>query len=157
MEKTQQLSDLAAAYQAFVQITQRLSTEEFLTPIGNWTTRDICAHFIGWNVITHTGCSEVIEGKKPWYFFDGTNDYRKVNAEFFTQYPSKDRDRLLGEMATSMGSLATYLKTIPETDWERDTGVVHYRGGPATAARCVDSLIRDYRKHGEEIIQGLGK
>jgi hypothetical protein len=44
------------------------------------------------------------------------------------------------------------LRTIPESEWELDTGIVHYRGNPATVARCVDSLIRDYRKHRQEII-----
>ena len=47
-----------------------------------------------------------------------------------------------------------YLKTVPEIEWELDTGVVHYRGDAATVARCVDSLIRDYRKHRQEIVDG---
>jgi hypothetical protein len=92
---------------------------------------------------------------KPFYFYDGTNDYRKVNAGFFEGFPSTDRTELLNEMALTMSALTAYLKTIPEGEWEKDTGVVHYRGDPATVARCVDSLIRDYRKHRQEIIDGF--
>jgi hypothetical protein len=98
------------------------------------------------------GCSALREGVEPFYFYDGTNDYRKVNARFFEQFPSSDRKELLKEITATKDALVAYLKTIPEAEWELDTGIIHYRGNPATVARCVDSLIRDYRKHRQEII-----
>jgi len=58
-------------------------------------------------------------------------------------------------MAVTKDALVAYLKTIPESEWEKDTGIVHYRGDAATVARCVDSLIRDYRKHRQEILDGF--
>ena len=152
LPKEVQLADLKAAYDAFVHTARDLSPEHFLASLGDWTPRDILAHFIGWNRITLVGCRELQEGKQPFYFYDGTNDYRKVNAGIFSQYPSKDREALLREMATSMDMLVSYLKAVAEQEWDRDTGVEHYRGGAATVARCVDSLIRDYRKHREEIL-----
>jgi hypothetical protein len=150
--KTKQLTDLETAYTACIQTIQGLSAESFIAFLGDWTPRDIAAHFIGWNRITLVGCSELREGVEPFYFYDGTNDYRKVNARFFEQFPSTDRNELLKEIAVTKDALAAYLKTIPESEWELDTGIVHYRGGPATIARCVDSLIRDYRKHRQEIV-----
>jgi hypothetical protein len=57
-------------------------------------------------------------------------------------------------MAATKDALVSYLTTVGEEEWERDTGVVHYRGGVATVARCVDSLVRDYRKHRQEIRGG---
>jgi hypothetical protein len=83
-----------------------------------------------------------------------TTDYRSVNAEFIARYSSTDREALLSEMDTSKSELVSYLKGVDEDHWNRDTGVEHYRGGPATVARCVDSLLRDYRKHRGEIEQG---
>ncbi len=151
--KDKQLADLETAYAAFVETMRGLSAESLLASLGDWTPRDIAAHFIGWNRITLAGCSALREGAEPFYFSDGTNDYRKVNAKFFEQFPSTDRDELLKEIAVTRDALAAYLKTIDETEWELDTGVVHYRGNPATVARCVDSLIRDYRKHRQEIIE----
>lgn len=150
--REKQLTDLNVAYDAFIQTARGLSPEEFLHSLGDWTPRDIVAHFIGWNRITLTGCGELREGVEPFYFYDGTNDYRKVNAKFLRQYESQDRDMLLQEMAATKEALVAFLKTVHEAEWEADTGIVHYRGGPATAARCVDSLIRDYRKHREEIL-----
>jgi hypothetical protein len=153
--RDKQLGNLVTAYSAFAETLSNLAPENFLASLGDWTPRDIAAHFVGWNRITLVGCSELREGVEPFYFYDGTNDYRKVNARFFEQFPSVDRNELLREIAITKDALAAYLKTIPESEWELDTSIVHYRGNPATIARCVDSLIRDYRKHKQEIVDGF--
>lgn len=150
-----QLVDLETAYQAYMETAINLNPEQFTASLGDWTPRDIAAHFIGWNRITLAGCSALREGAEPFYFYDGTNDYRRVNAKFLTRYPSTDHAELLKEIQETKEILVTYLNTIPEAEWEMDTGIVHYRGGPATVARCVDSLIRDYRKHRQEILDGF--
>ena len=150
--RDKQLTDLETAYAACMETMQSLPTENFLKSLGDWTPRDIAAHFIGWNRITLAGCSELREGVEPFYFYDGTNDYRKVNARFFEKFPSSDRGELLKEIAVTKDALVAYLKTLDESEWDLDTGIVHYRGGPATVARCVDSLIHDYRKHRQEIV-----
>ncbi len=153
--RDKQLADLETNYTAYMQTMQGLSAEDFLASLGDWTPRDIAAHFIGWNRITLAGCSALREGAEPFYFYDGTNDYRKVNARFFTQFPSTDLNELLEDITSTKEALMAYLKTIPENEWELDTGIVHYRGNPATIARCVDSLVRDYRKHREEIVEAF--
>ena len=155
-DRNKQLADLETSHAAFMETMKSLSAEKFLQPMGDWTPRDVAAHFIGWNRITLAGCSALREGAEPFYFHDGTNDYRKVNAKFFEQFPSTDRDELSKEIDETKDALMAYLKTIPENEWELDTGIVHYRGNPATIARCVDSLIRDYRKHRQDIIDGVG-
>jgi hypothetical protein len=152
-DRDKQVEDLETAYAAFMETIRGLSVENFLRSLGDWTPRDIAAHFIGWNRITLVGCSELREGVEPFYFYDGTNDYRKVNARFFEQFSSSDREGLFNEIAITKDALWGYLKTIPEKEWELDTGIVHYRGKPATVARCVDSLICDYRKHRQEIVE----
>ena len=154
MTRDTQLADLETEYQAFVHTVRALSPEVFLASLGDWNSRDILAHLIGWNRITQSGCSEVQQGKESFYFYDGSNDYRKVNAEFIARYTSTDLEALLMEMDASKNALVSYLKGVDEGSWNRDTGVEHYRGGPATVARCVDSLIRDYQKHRNEIAQG---
>lgn len=152
--KQKQLDDLHVAYDSFVEVVRGLSPEKYLHSLGDWTPRDIAAHLLGWNRITVAGCADLREGVEPFYFYDGTNDYRKVNAKFLTQFPSRDRTQMMNDLSTTMAALVTYLKTIPDDEWEADTGLVHYRGDAATPARCVDSLIRDYRKHREEIRAG---
>lgn len=153
--RQKQLADLDRACEAFVETIKNISPENFLAYLGDWTPRDITAHLVGWNRITLVGCSELREGVEPFYFYDGANDYRKINARFFEQFPSTHRDQLSKEIASTKEALVAYLKTIPESEWDLDTGIVHYRGNPATIARCVDSLIRDYRKHRQEIVDGF--
>lgn len=150
--KEKQLADLEVAYEAFIETLKKLSPEKFTASLGDWTPRDIAAHFIGWNRITLVGCSELREGVEPFYFYDGTNDYRKVNEKFLQHYQSTSVDEMLKDIASTKEALTSYLKTIPESEWELDTGIVHYRKDTATVARCVDSLVRDYRKHRQEII-----
>lgn len=155
--KEEQLKNLTAAYRSFMSTLKDLPSENFLASLGDWTPRDIAAHFIGWNRITLAGCSALREGAEPFYFYDGTNDYRKINGKFLTQFPSTDRAELSKEIAFTYEVLQTYLQSIPEAEWESDTGITHYRGNPATVARCVDSLIRDYGKHRQEILDAFGQ
>jgi hypothetical protein len=152
--RDKQLADLEKAYASFMDLITGLASNQFLASLGDWSSRDIAAHFIGWNRITLAGCSALREGAEPFYFYDGVNDYRKINAKFFTQFPSTDKNELLEEITSTYDVLIAYLKTISESEWELDTGIVHYRGNPATVARCVDSLIRDYGKHRQEIVEG---
>ena len=83
--RKEQLADLELAYAEFMQTAKGLSPEDLMRPLGDWTPRDILAHFVGWNRITLVGCAELCEGVEPFYFHDGTNDYRKVNAPFFSR------------------------------------------------------------------------
>ncbi len=152
--KHEQLANLDLAYKEFFKTANDLSLEALHKSLGDWAPRDILAHFIGWNRITLVGCAELCEGVEPFYFYDGTNDYRKVNALFLERFNSTDREVLVSQMETTMAALVSFLKTVTENEWDLDTGVIHYRGKPATVARCVDSLIRDYQKHREEIISG---
>ena len=149
-----QLADLEEAYRAFCDTLRALTPDAFLASLGDWTPRDIAAHFVGWNRITLVGCAELREGVLPFYFNDGTNDYRKVNGGFISRYAWRDQGQMLAQVGSTMGELASYLSRVPESEWDQDTGVAHYRPGAATVARCVDSLIRDYRKHRDEILAG---
>src|SRR5512147_1562194 len=100
--RDKQLLDLETAYTDFINALRNLPAEKFLASLGDWTPRDITAHLIGWNRITVAGCSALREGAEPFYFYDGTNDYRKVNAKFLAQFPSTDRETLLKEIAATM-------------------------------------------------------
>ena len=110
--KDKQLEDLETAYTAFMATLRGLSIQNFLKSLGDWTPRDIAAHFIGWNRITLAGCSALREGAEPFYFYDGTNDYRKVNSKFLKQFPSMDRNELIREIEATMEILISYLITI---------------------------------------------
>lgn len=71
-----QPANLETASRAFCDTLRSLPDEAFLAPLGDWTPRDVAAHFVGWNRITPSGSAELREGVLPFYFHDGTNDHR---------------------------------------------------------------------------------
>ncbi|MBL0344033.1 hypothetical protein [Candidatus Villigracilis affinis] len=66
--KEKQLADLETAYASFIDTLTGLASEDILKSLGDWTPRDIAAHFIGWNRITLAGCSTLREGAEPFIF-----------------------------------------------------------------------------------------
>ncbi|MFH1186427.1 MAG: DinB family protein [Chloroflexota bacterium] len=155
MSKSSQLQQFDAAYESFVALLGSLSPEQFLRHDGGWAPRDIVAHLIGWNRNIRTGCEQILSGSAPFYHADGPNDYRTINAEFVAHYSSTDREALLRELAESRRSLKAFLEGVDEQDWSLDSGPQHYRGGPATVGRCVESITADYLEHAKEIMAGM--
>jgi hypothetical protein len=153
MTRDEQISKLHKAHQSFVRVVLSLSEEGFLRPLGGWTPRDIVAHLIGWNRNILVGCQQIRTGISPFYHYDGPNDYRKENAKSIARYGSRERSVLLDELANSKDELVAYVTGLDENDWDKDWGPQHYRGGPATIARSIQSLTKDYLNHTEEIVK----
>jgi len=151
--RRQLMLDLEQAAAELTACVRSLPPQDFLASLGDWSPRDIVAHFIGWNRGILVGCAELREGVAPYYLQDGPNDYRTLNAGFIRRFSWRERETLLANLASSLTALTNFLTTVPEEEWEADSGVVHYRGGPATVSRCVESLMRDYRDHCQEILQ----
>ena len=151
MTKTRQLEEFDQAFEHFVQVVHALSPTRFLSSLGDWTPRDILAHLVGWNRNTLVGCQQIQSGLPPFYHVDGPNDYRSLNAEIIARFNSIDRPALLRELVKGRDLLVSYLEGVDEHDWSRDFGVPHYRGGPATIGRAIESLTHDYINHAAEI------
>jgi len=153
MTRDEQITELNKAYQGFIRVVLSLSEDGFLRPLGGWTPRDIVAHLIGWNRNILVGCQQIKTGISPFYHIDGPNDYRKVNAESIARFNSPQRSVLLEELASSKDELVAYVTALDEHDWDKDWGPQHYRGGPATIARSIQSLTKDYLNHIGEIVK----
>lgn len=151
MKKEDHIQQFNTAYDRFVTVVTSLQPKVFVEPLGDWTPRDIVAHLIGWNCNIRLGCQQISEGKVPAYHADAPNDYRSLNAEFMARYNSTDRAVLLADLARGRAELLSYLQSVDAQDWEKDFGAKHYRGGPATIGRSVESLARDYVDHAQEI------
>jgi hypothetical protein len=151
MPKMDQLEKFDQAYSDFARVVNSLSAERFLASLGDWTPRDIVAHLVGWNRNILVGCQQIQSGIRPFYHFDGANDYRSINAEMVSRFSSTDQQALLRELAKGKDLLTSYLEGVDERDWQRDFGVPHYQGGPATIGRAIESLTHDYTNHAAEI------
>lgn len=144
-----------AAYQAFRQCIQSVPDDLYLTPINGWSPRDIVAHLVGWNRNMVKSGKELLRGEMPAYYPDAPNDYKNINAAFVSKHSSRDKVTLLDELAASMLEFETYVRGLDPSEWDADHGITHYRGGPATVSRLMDSLAGDYHSHTHEIQQWL--
>ncbi len=151
MTKADQLARFEKAFEEFVRTVEGLPLPQFLAPLGGWTPRDIVAHLVGWNRNVLVGCQQIQSGLQPFYHVDGPNDYQALNAEITARFNSTDRPALLRELAKGRDLLVSYLDGVDEREWSRDFGVEHYRGGPATIGRAIESLTDDYVNHAAEI------
>ena len=145
------LAQLEEAYSAFVETVNSLTPDAFLASLGDWSPRDIVAHLIGWNHNILIGCQQIRDGVSPFYHKDGPNDYRQMNAVSIRRYNSTDRGSLLKELADTKDAVVAYVSGLDAGDWDKDFGPKHYRGGPATIGRAIESLTGDYLNHAQEL------
>jgi hypothetical protein len=151
VDKLARLEQHDRAYADFTFRVRSLTPDQLLRRDAGWAPRDVVAHLIGWNRTILLGCEDIRAGKPPFYHGDAVNDYRTFNAEFTARYDSNDGDALLRMLAEAGCDLREYFDGVSETDWARDFGSPHYRGGPATIDRCAESITREYEAHGKEI------
>ncbi len=151
MPRIEQLKQFDAAFDHFVQVVESLTEPQFLASLGDWTPRDIVAHLVGWNRNVLVGCQQIQSGLQPFYHVDGPNNYRSLNAEIIARFNSTDRPALLRELAKGKDLLVSYLDGVDDREWDKDFGVRHYQGGPATIGRALQTLTADYVNHAAEI------
>jgi hypothetical protein len=138
-------------YGAFCLCIQSIPEARFLSPLGGWSPRDIVAHLIGWNGYMIEACRSILRGETPSYYAEAAINYREMNAAFVAQYPSKEKDELLGELELSMTQLVDFLRGLPTDEWDAGHGVVYHRGTPASVRITMASLAGDYIAHREEV------
>ncbi len=146
---------LRNAYQDFTNLIFSLSDEQFLSPIDDWTPRDVVAHLIGWNGLMINSSRSILAGKPPSYYDDSKNDYSNINAGFTKKFSSRSKQELLAQLKSSMENFETFIFSLPAQELEADHGVVHYSGIPATVSKTINSLAGDYQYHTNQILEWL--
>lgn len=73
---------LKNAPQDFVEVVPLLSSDQFLSPMNGWATRDVAAHLVGSNGLMIEASQSILAGKPPAHYADTTNDSSKFDAGF---------------------------------------------------------------------------
>jgi hypothetical protein len=146
---------LMHAYQAFVELIRSLSDEQFQAPMNGWAPRDVVAHLVGWNSLMIEASSSILVGKPPPYYEDAPHGYSHINAGFTEKFSSRSKQELLSALQSSMKGFEAFILALPAGELAKDHGVRHYRGGPATVGRIINSLASDYRHHTYQIKEWL--
>jgi uncharacterized protein YukE len=150
-----QIQRLHQAVETFAVAVGSLAQERFLSPLGNWSPRDMVAHLVGWNGLVVTGSRQILRGQLPSYDVDPGRDWAKVNAVLIREHPSRDCDELLGELRRSAAELERFLTSLGEAEWSRDSGVRHH-DEVVTIEGTVDELLADYDHHRRQIEGSTG-
>jgi hypothetical protein len=142
-------------YQDFTKIILSLSDEQFLSPIDDWTPRDVVAHLVGWNSLMIDSSRSILAGKPPSYYDDSKNDYSNINAGFTKKFSSRSKQELLAQLKSSMEKLEAFIFSLPAKELTADHGVVHYSGVHASVGKIINSLAGDYQYHTNQISEWL--
>ncbi|NMC13675.1 MAG: ClbS/DfsB family four-helix bundle protein [Chloroflexi bacterium] len=145
------------ASQDFINVINSLSEEQFLSHLYEWTPRDIVAHLIGWNTLMIEASLSILAGKQPAYYDDTPFNYSHINAGYTAKYSSQSREELLKELNSSLAELEAFIQGLSEEELEKDYGVRHYSGVPATVKKIIASLAGDYEYHTQQIRDWLKK
>jgi len=146
---------LQQGYETLRAAVMDIPDNRFTAPMSGWSPRDVVAHLIGWNRRMITACQSILKGQTPDYYADREFNYSHINAEYMAQYDSQNKGEMLAELETSLGEMQAYVRSLKPGDLDAETGVPHYRGGFATAARTLGSLAGDYEEHAHEIREWL--
>lgn len=145
------------ASQDFVGVIHSLSNEQFLTPIYEWTPRDIVAHLIGWNTLMIEASLSILAGKQPAYYDDTPFNYSHINAGYAVKYTSNSKEELLKQLNSSLSEFEKFIQGLSPEEITADFGVRHYSGVPATVSKIIASLAGDYEYHTQQIRAGTKK
>jgi hypothetical protein len=157
MSRQEALFPINNAYQDFVNVILSLSYEQFLTPLYEWTPRDIVAHLVGWNSLMIESSQAILAGKPPAYYDDMPSNYSHINAGYTTKFSSQSKEELLGQLKSSMEGFEAFILSLPDEELEADHGIRHYSGVPATVGKIIASLAGDYEYHTQQIREWVGK
>jgi hypothetical protein len=148
---------LKHAYQDFTNLLLSLSDEQFLSPMDDWSPRDVVAHLVGWNSLMTESCLSILAGKSPSYYDDAPNDYSNINSGFTRKHASRSKQELLSELESSMQKFEAFISSLPAGELTADHGVLHYSGSPASVIRIINSLAGDYKHHTHQIMEWLNR
>jgi hypothetical protein len=155
VNSSNRLISFERAVEEFNNCIMQVPESLFLSPMDEWTPRDVIAHLIAWNGEMLKVCRGIQRGETPAYYADAPNDYRNLNARFVAEHDAQEKITLLHELEDTKNELINYLRALAAEEWDADHGVIHYRGGPATISRTIESLAGDYRHHTKEILAWL--
>ncbi len=146
---------LQLAAEALREAINAVPDHHFTAPMAGWSPRDVVAHLIHWNRLMIAACQSILKGETPTYYADHAYNYRNINAEAVAKYNSLDKSVMLSELETSLGELQAFARGLNPADLDAETGVMHYRGVPATVTCTLGSLAQDYEEHAREIREWL--
>ena len=102
--KPQLISDLDAAYEAFLQEVQGLSNDQFHHKFvdESWGVKEIVAHLAGWHGELGAGLERMARGERPVLEGEDWNDVQRYNDVYAGHSRGKRKEQVLEELAAAV-------------------------------------------------------
>jgi len=122
--------------------------------LGEWSLKDLLAHFCGWDNANREAIQELRSGKLPGFYAFIDRDWRTYNAQLVESFRNESFQALLAAVAVSQRALLDALVGLPESDFHQDYGV-RYKGYKVTLGRLLEAEIEDERTHLGQVVSFL--
>lgn len=100
-----QISRFTRCVEGLARSIASLNDDLYFRKLHAWSPRDILAHLVGWNRYVIRGCQQIKNGELPSYDIDPGENFRNINAVLVREYPSCDKQELLGQLGASAQEL----------------------------------------------------
>jgi len=118
--------------------------------LGEWSVRDLLAHLVGWDYANMAATKAILAGELPDFYSHHDRDWASYNALLVERHKTEDYAELLHSAEASHRALVDLLATVPEDEFERDTGV-RYKRLKVTIARLLQAEAEDEEEHFQQI------
>jgi hypothetical protein len=150
-KKLQLLVEIKAARQEVLEAAASLPPDQRETIfLGYWSTMDIIAHLIGWDIANAEAVRAILAGELPPFYAHRDRDWRSFNDHLVQCFRRDDFRELCHEAMVSHWALIDLLNPIPADEFERDRGI-RFRGYKVTIARLLKADAKDGVIHAEQI------
>lgn len=152
IRKEQILSNLVETRQNMLSEVSSLSdAEQDQIFLGVWSTKDLLAHFIGWDKTNLAAVKSVLDGQVPAFYEHRDSDWRTYNAILVKKNKKNSLQELITIAQDSQQRLIKFLQTIPPENFNKDFGV-RFRGYKVTIQRLLEAETKDEQIHLQQII-----
>jgi C_GCAxxG_C_C family probable redox protein len=122
--------------------------------LGEWSLKDLLAHFAGWDSANREAIQALHEGRLPAFYAFYDKDWRSFNAQWVAAHRDKTFEALLAMAADSQRALLDALAGLPEADFHQDSGV-RFKGYKVTLMRLLEAEMEDEGVHCKQILAFL--
>ena len=106
--------------------------------LGEWSLKDLLAHFAGWDYANREAIQALQEGRLPVFYAFYDKDWRSYNAQWVETYRNETCEALLKITAVSQKALLDALVALPEAVFQQDFGL-RFKGYKVTLARLLEA------------------
>lgn len=92
--------------------------------LGEWSTKDLLAHLIGWDYTNQEAVQEILAGRKPKFWNHYDRDWQSYNAALIAKHKQDDWKELIAAVQESHRQLIDCLRNVPADDYLRHRKIV---------------------------------